>query len=214
MGSGQCRAHDGQARPAYSGQPCQQKGLHRRGAGETASPLACLPNALYSSCCVESFPTGQASASGCSSRPGSSGKAFTPCMQSCQLYQKSSHMQPTPEVCANCAAQVWRGTLWGKPVAVKLLPLLDVDERQLECLRREVAVLLHTTGECKQVSAGHRACWLQPCCHSMARCRASSRCHWGHDTVTVNICSCVNRSDVLQCIYCRPACGVSLHLAG
>jgi len=48
--------------------------------------------------------------------------------------------------------QVWKGTLWGKPVAVKLLPLLDVDERQLECLRREVAVLLHTTGECKQVS--------------------------------------------------------------
>jgi hypothetical protein len=46
---------------------------------------------------------------------------------------------------------VWKGTLWGKPVAVKLLPLLDVDERQLECLRREVAVLLHTTGECKQV---------------------------------------------------------------
>jgi hypothetical protein len=55
--------------------------------------------------------------------------------------------------CGNRAVQVWRGTLWGKPVAVKLLPLLDVDERQLECLRREVAVLLHTTGECKQVSA-------------------------------------------------------------
>lgn len=50
--------------------------------------------------------------------------------------------------------QVWKGSLWGKPVAVKLLPLLDVDERQLECLRREVAVLLHTTGECKQVGRG------------------------------------------------------------
>lgn len=51
--------------------------------------------------------------------------------------------------------QVWKGTLWGKPVAVKLLPLLDVDERQVECLRREVAVLLHTTGECKQVLCFH-----------------------------------------------------------
>lgn len=47
--------------------------------------------------------------------------------------------------------QVWKGTLWGKPVAVKVLPLMDVEQRQLECLRREVAVLLHTTGECKQV---------------------------------------------------------------
>ena len=53
--------------------------------------------------------------------------------------------------------QVWRGSLWGKPVAVKLLPLMDVDERQLECLRREVAVLLHTTGECKQVGTCRQA---------------------------------------------------------
>lgn len=30
----------------------------------------------------------------------------------------------------------------------------DVDERMLDCLRREVAVLLHTTGECKQVRGG------------------------------------------------------------
>jgi hypothetical protein len=58
-------------------------------------------------------------------------------------------------VCAHLvlSVQVWKGSLWGKPVAVKLLPLLDVDERQLECLRREVAVLLHTTGECKQVGS-------------------------------------------------------------
>jgi hypothetical protein len=53
--------------------------------------------------------------------------------------------------CVHARLQVWKGTLWGKPVAVKLLPLLDVDQRQVECLRREVAVLLHTTGECKQV---------------------------------------------------------------
>lgn len=60
----------------------------------------------------------------------------------------------------NHCLQVWKGTLWGKPVAVKLLPLLDVDERQLECLRREVAVLLHTTGECKQVRA-RRLSWVR-----------------------------------------------------
>lgn len=36
-------------------------------------------------------------------------------------------------------------------VAVKLIRLDDVDERLLDCLRREVAVLLHTIGECKQV---------------------------------------------------------------
>jgi hypothetical protein len=56
----------------------------------------------------------------------------------------------------NHAQQVWKGSLWGKPVAVKVLPLADIEERQLECLRREVAVLLHTTGECKQVRARHR----------------------------------------------------------
>lgn len=50
--------------------------------------------------------------------------------------------------------QVWRGSLWGKAVAIKLLPLVGVDDRQLDCLRREVAVLLHTTGECKQVGRG------------------------------------------------------------
>jgi ABC-type antimicrobial peptide transport system ATPase subunit len=50
------------------------------------------------------------------------------------------------------SGEVWRGSLWGKAVAIKLLPLVGVDERQLDCLRREVAVLLHTTGECKQVS--------------------------------------------------------------
>jgi hypothetical protein len=50
--------------------------------------------------------------------------------------------------------EVWRGTLWGQPVAVKLVPLTGVDEQQLDCLRREVAVLLHTTGECKQVGGG------------------------------------------------------------
>ncbi|KAF6253268.1 hypothetical protein COO60DRAFT_434203 [Scenedesmus sp. NREL 46B-D3] len=49
------------------------------------------------------------------------------------------------------SGEVWRGSLWGKAVAIKLLPLVGVDERQLDCLRREVAVLLHTTGECKQV---------------------------------------------------------------
>ncbi|WIA21428.1 hypothetical protein OEZ85_000642 [Tetradesmus obliquus] len=48
------------------------------------------------------------------------------------------------------SGEVWRGSLWGKAVAIKLLPLVGVDERQLDCLRREVAVLLHTTGECKQ----------------------------------------------------------------
>lgn len=36
-------------------------------------------------------------------------------------------------------------------VAVKLVRIEDVDERSLDCLRREVAVLLHTVGECKQV---------------------------------------------------------------
>jgi hypothetical protein len=36
-------------------------------------------------------------------------------------------------------------------VAVKLVRIGDLDGRHLECLRREVAVLLHTTGECKQV---------------------------------------------------------------
>lgn len=63
--------------------------------------------------------------------------------------------------------QVWKGSLWGKPVAVKLLPLLDVDERQLECLRREVAVLLHTTGECKQVGGGAagKTTHTIRCCH-------------------------------------------------
>lgn len=57
--------------------------------------------------------------------------------------------------------EVWRGTLWGKAVAIKLLPLVGVDDRQLDCLRREVAVLLHTTGECKQVRTSYllnRAC--------------------------------------------------------
>ncbi|KIY97751.1 E3 ubiquitin-protein ligase [Monoraphidium neglectum] len=49
------------------------------------------------------------------------------------------------------SGEVWRGTLWGKQVAVKLVRIEDVDERLLDCLRREVAVLLHTTGECKQV---------------------------------------------------------------
>jgi hypothetical protein len=43
-------------------------------------------------------------------------------------------------------------------VAVKLVRIEDVEERLLDCLRREVAVLLHTTGECKQVrgTAGQR----------------------------------------------------------
>lgn len=89
--------------------------------------------------------------------------------------------------------QVWRGTLWGKPVAVKLLPLLDVDERQLECLRREVAVLLHTTGECKQVSACAGCCWLQSRCAP-----ASSRCRLGFDR-----CCC---AQLQQCVQkCCPA---------
>lgn len=38
-----------------------------------------------------------------------------------------------------------------RQVAVKLVRIEEVDERLLDCLRREVAVLLHTTGECKQV---------------------------------------------------------------
>jgi hypothetical protein len=49
------------------------------------------------------------------------------------------------------SGEVWRGMLWGKQVAVKLVRIEDVEERLLDCLRREVAVLLHTTGECKQV---------------------------------------------------------------
>jgi hypothetical protein len=49
------------------------------------------------------------------------------------------------------SGEVWKGTLWGKQVAVKLIRIGDLDGRHLECLRREVAVLLHTTGECKQV---------------------------------------------------------------
>jgi hypothetical protein len=36
-------------------------------------------------------------------------------------------------------------------VAVKLIRIDDADDRSLDCLRREVAVLLHTVGECKQV---------------------------------------------------------------
>jgi hypothetical protein len=52
---------------------------------------------------------------------------------------------------AGNSGEVWRGRLWGKDVAVKLMPLSGVDDRQLNCLRREIAVLLHTTGECKQV---------------------------------------------------------------
>jgi hypothetical protein len=52
------------------------------------------------------------------------------------------------------SGEVWRGTLWGKQVAVKLIRIEDVEERLLDCLRREVAVLLHTTGECKQARGG------------------------------------------------------------
>jgi ABC-type antimicrobial peptide transport system ATPase subunit len=72
------------------------------------------------------------------------------------------------------SGEVWRGSLWGKAVAIKLLPLVGVDERQLDCLRREVAVLLHTTGECKQVRWGMlgMVCW---CCWQMPL--ASSACH-------------------------------------
>lgn len=94
MGSGQCRAHDGQARPAHSGQPCQQKGLHRRGAGETANPLACLPDALYSSCCAESFSTRQASASGCSSRLRQQWQGFHPMSEEPSDTSAVSPLQP------------------------------------------------------------------------------------------------------------------------
>lgn len=40
------------------------------------------------------------------------------------------------------------------------MPLVGVDDRQLDCLRREVAVLLHTTGECKQVQLAAWHDWL------------------------------------------------------
>jgi hypothetical protein len=44
-------------------------------------------------------------------------------------------------------------------VAIKLLHLVGMDERQL---RREVAVLLHTMGECKQVRCDSRvSCMLK-----------------------------------------------------
>eukprot|EP00775_Hariotina_reticulata_P007411 gene7411-7620_t len=36
--------------------------------------------------------------------------------------------------------EVWRGALWGQPVAVKLVPLAGVDDQQLDCLRREVCI--------------------------------------------------------------------------
>ena len=40
---------------------------------------------------------------------------------------------------------------------MKLVRIDDANDAALDCLRREVAVLLHTTGECKQVSGAHRA---------------------------------------------------------
>lgn len=65
-----------------------------------------------------------------------------------------------------CARQLSSSIKFKRPacqVAVKLVRIDDVDERGLDCLRREVAVLLHTTGECKQVrfswlSSLHRSC--------------------------------------------------------
>ncbi|GBF93838.1 hypothetical protein Rsub_06837 [Raphidocelis subcapitata] len=41
------------------------------------------------------------------------------------------------------SGEVWRGTLWGKQVAVKLIRIEDVEERLLDCLRRELAVCIY-----------------------------------------------------------------------
>jgi ABC-type antimicrobial peptide transport system ATPase subunit len=74
------------------------------------------------------------------------------------------------------SGEVWRGSLWGKAVAIKLLPLVGVDERQLDCLRREVAVLLHTTGECKQVRCGSSLfCMLSGCLCDSAQLAVPSK---------------------------------------
>jgi hypothetical protein len=54
-------------------------------------------------------------------------------------------------------------------VAVKLIRITDVEERALECLRREVAVLLHTTGECKQVGENKAQLWMEVGCVRMVR---------------------------------------------